>query len=124
MPPSGTFHKPSWSRRLLEAVREIFGGGRKEITSAAVVDWLTSDRTGVWVEYKHGSAITQRQVADLLEPYEIYPGPIHPTGSSKLTCRGYRVTQFVEAFARFPASISAHPLTAKGGKRRKSGKSR
>ena len=122
---SRTFHKPSWGRRLLEAFREIFGSGRrKEITSAAVVDWLTSDPTGVWVEYKHGTAITQRQVADLLDPYEIYPIPIHPTGSSKLTCRGYRATQFVDAFARFPASTPAHPLTAKGGKRMKAGKSR
>jgi hypothetical protein len=121
---SRMIHKPSWGRRLLDAFREIFSTGCKEIASATVVDRLTSDPIGVWVEYKRGTAITQRQVADLLEQYEIHPIPIHPTGSSKKTCQGYRDSQFVDAFARFPASTSAHLLTAKSGKGRKPKKGR
>jgi hypothetical protein len=42
---SRTFHKPSWSRRLLEAFREIFASGHSEITSAAVAKTLNASCT-------------------------------------------------------------------------------
>jgi putative DNA primase/helicase len=86
--------------QLLAAFREVFDG-RKVITSADMVAFLCRDPTSVWVEYGRRGPITQRQVADLLEQYEIFPDTIHPTGRSDFSRRGYRVEQFADAFARY-----------------------
>jgi hypothetical protein len=73
--------------------------GRTEITSEEIVAQLTSDLGSVWVDYK-GGLITQRQVADLLEQYEIFPHPLHPTKRKDFARRGYQREQFADAFAR------------------------
>jgi hypothetical protein len=96
--------KPSLGVQLLAAMRDLFASGRKEITSAGLVAHLISDHDSIWCEYpgKRGTArITQRQVADLLAPYEIFSTAVHPTRRSDDTKRGYKLAQFGEAFARF-----------------------
>ena len=92
--------EPSWGIKLLAAFYGILAN-REEITSAEVVQELTADPASEWREYKGRSPITQRQVAALLRPFEIYPTTIHPTKRSSLSPRGYRRSQFANAFARY-----------------------
>lgn len=97
---SSKISKPSWGVRLLEAMRPMLAG-REVIASAEVLSALLADPDGAWVEYKSGAAITQRQVADLLEQYDIHPVVIHPTKRKDSSARGYKVEQFEDAFARY-----------------------
>jgi hypothetical protein len=46
-------------------------------------------------------ARSPRQIADLLEPYEIHPVVLHPTKRKTLSRHGYKKEQFEDAFARF-----------------------
>ncbi len=108
---SRTIRKPSWGLRLLAAFKGILVDGfwvdgnfvapRKDISSREVVTVLTGDPDGVWCEYHHGGPITQRQVADVLEQYDIHPIVIHPGKRSTSSPRGYTVEQFRDVFERF-----------------------
>jgi hypothetical protein len=70
------------------------------ITSAALVAKLTADPERPWVEWKRGKPITQAQLAKLLEPFEIFPGPLElpPIGGKRQQARGYRVERFRAAW--------------------------
>jgi hypothetical protein len=119
---SRSSRKLSLGVQLLIEMNKLFAT-RAEITSAELVDILTSDPVSPWCEY-HGARgavgkITQRQVADLLEPYEIRPVQTHPTKRKTLTLQGYRKVQFEYAFARFlPRDLHIHTSKGKGKKRR------
>jgi putative DNA primase/helicase len=84
---SRTARKPSLGVQLLAAFQTMFATGRREITSNEVVAELLSDPDAPWTEYR-GGPITQRQVADLLEQYDISPVVIHPTRRASLSRRG------------------------------------
>jgi putative DNA primase/helicase len=96
-----TRHRPSYGVRLLAAFKEIFGDGRKVITSAEMVAYLCRDPNNIWVEYRRGGPITQRQIADLAEQYEIFPDTVHPSKRSNDSAKGYKAEQFRDAFARY-----------------------
>jgi putative DNA primase/helicase len=97
---SRAIRKPSWGLRILAALRTMFTGTRKQVTSKEVAAELNADPDGVWCEYNHGGPITQRQVADILEQYDIHPVVIHPTKRSTSSPRGYKVEQFHDVFER------------------------
>lgn len=97
---SHTSRRSSSGVQLLAAMRTMLAN-RDEITSAEVVAELVADPDAPWCEYHHGGPITQRQVAVLLEPFDIRPGVIHPTKRAGLSRRGYSAADFKEAFARF-----------------------
>ena len=84
-----------------------------------MVEQLNGDPTGVWCEFNHGGSITQRQVAHLLDAFEIHPGPLHPTRRRDFARRGYRLEQFTEAFAQF---LPRDPIIRSPAKRRKRAK--
>ena len=107
---SRTTRTPSLGLQLLAAIRDMFAIGRMEITSQQVVNDLNADPDGIWREYRGKSPITQRQVADLLEQYDIRPVVVHPTKRKDLSRHGYKSEQFVEAFQRFlpPIRTSEH----------------
>jgi Protein of unknown function (DUF3631) len=90
----------SEGRRLLESLHTIFTD-IEMITSAEAVTRLTADRTGEWIDFRGRGPITQRQLAAVPSDYEIFPVVLHPTRRSGLSRRGYRRTQFTDAFARF-----------------------
>src|SRR5262249_19440419 len=71
--------RPSDGVRLLAAFKDMFAASRKEITSENVVAELRKDPTSIWADYNRGGPITQRQVALLLDAYDIHPVPLHPT---------------------------------------------
>jgi hypothetical protein len=99
---SRTIRKPSWGLRLLAAFKYgIFVAAREDIRSREVVEVLNGDPDGVWCEYNRGGPITQRQVADILEQYDIHPVVIHPEKRSTSSPRGYKLEQFYDVFERF-----------------------
>ena len=112
---SRTTRKPSFGLQLLVALHKIFVS-RSEITSKEIIVRLRSDRDSVWVDYK-GGQITQRQVADLLEQYDIFPHAVHPTRRKTLTLRGYSREQFTDVFARF---VPSDPLIRTSQRKQKS----
>ena len=112
---SRTARKPSFGLQLLVALHKIFVS-RSEITSEEIIVQLRSDPDSVWVDYK-GGQITQRQVADLLEQYDIFPHAVHPTKRKDFTLRGYSSEQFTDVFARF---VPSDPLIRTSQRKQKS----
>jgi putative DNA primase/helicase len=66
-----------------------------------MVAYVCRDPNSIWVEYRKGGPITQRQIADLLEQYEIFPDTVHPSKRSNHSAKGYKLEQFIDAFARY-----------------------
>src|SRR5499426_3597204 len=93
-------HQPSERLRLLAALQPIFAT-REQIPSAELVAQLTADPDGEWAEFRGRGPLSQRQVAALLAGFEIFPVVLHPTKRASLSRRGYRRSQFDDAFARF-----------------------
>jgi putative DNA primase/helicase len=90
--------KPSYGRQLLAALRTMFADGRKTMKSLAIVAELNLDREGVWCEYYRGGPITQKQVAELLNDYEIRSVNVGP---KRARGKGYRCEDFEDAWARY-----------------------
>ena len=105
--------RPSDGVRLLAAFRAAFADSGDAITSEDMVGRLRQDPTSVWVAYSHGSPITQRQVAHLLDSHDIHPVALHPTKRSDFARQGYRLAQFTDAFARY---LSHDPIIQSAGK--------
>lgn len=98
--------RPSDGIKLLAALKEMFADRREEITSETVVAELIADPTSVWVDYNRGGPVTQRQVAHLLDNYDIGPVSLHPTKRKDFSRQGYKLSQFGDAFARYlPADL-------------------
>jgi hypothetical protein len=93
-------HQPSERLRLLAALQPIFAT-REQIPSAELVAQLTADPDGEWAEFRGRGPLSQRQIATLLAGFEIFPVVLHPTKRASLSRRGYRRSQFDDAFARF-----------------------
>jgi len=110
-------HQPSESRRLLEAVVPIVAG-RTFIASKELQACLHADKTAEWCDFRGKGPISEKQIAVLLAPYEIYPDVFHPTKRADDSQRGYIVAQFERAFAHFlPGKrTSVHSKRGKHGK--------
>ncbi len=115
-------HRPSNGVRLLSAFKKVFeeswkpdkprraaesppfgvftSGRTVAITSEDMVKYLCLDPTSVWLDYNRGGPITQRQIAILLDQYEINPMPLHPTGRGDFCRMGYTLEQLADAIAR------------------------
>ena len=70
---------------------------RHQITSADLVEALAKMEERPWPEWKKGKAITTRQVARLLKPFDIAPG-VFRVGET--THRGYNKDDCIDAFTR------------------------
>jgi Protein of unknown function (DUF3631) len=125
--------RPSEGVQLLTAFNELFAAGKKVITSESVVAHLRRDPTSIWADFNRGGPVTQRQVAHLLDGFDIQPMTIHPTGRSDHSPRGYKLEQFTEAFARYlladphirtpkPRTTKTKPKSLKSRKRANSRK--
>jgi hypothetical protein len=83
--------------RLLQDIKSIFAEKKaSEMASAALCDALADIETSPWAEWSKGKHISPMGLARLLSPFEVYPGPL---SSGQL--RGYRLSQFREAFALY-----------------------
>jgi Protein of unknown function (DUF3631) len=73
---------------------------REIITSAEVVRQLNADKDGEWCEFRGRGPITQRQVAALLEQYDIFSATVHPTKRPTESPRGYKCAELRAVIAR------------------------
>ena len=88
--------------RVLAAIKAIIEklAEEKVIGSAELVKRLTAIEDGEWAEYRNGKEITQRQLAELLKPFRIFPDKIR-TSTDGTQIRGYRLADFADAFERY-----------------------
>jgi putative DNA primase/helicase len=92
---------------LLEDVKRIFDEERVDrIPSQDLVAKLVKREERPWVEWNNHKPITPKQLADLLDAFQIVPNTIR-IGAS--TPKGYRVEQFRDAFARYTRNFPATP---------------
>jgi hypothetical protein len=86
---------------LLADIREAFA--RRELdrfASEALIAELIADPEKAWAEFgRSRKPLTQRQLARLLRPFRIEPKSIRINEQS--TKKGYLLTSFEEAFARY-----------------------
>jgi putative DNA primase/helicase len=91
--------EPSEGKRLLAAFRELFANHGPVLTSDGVQRLLAADADSEWAEFRGRGPITKRQIAVLLDLYDIHPDVVHPHG--RKAERGYRVEWFAKAFAHY-----------------------
>ncbi|MGB6164028.1 MAG: DUF3631 domain-containing protein [Pseudonocardiaceae bacterium] len=90
----------SLGRLLLAGVREAFTTTRlAEIPSAELVTYLRAIEDAPWSAFD----LDQRKLARRLNEYAVTPGQIYVTepGGKRRQARGYRLTGFTDAFARY-----------------------
>ena len=84
---------------LLGDLRELFAErGVDRLPSSEIVGALVEREERPWPEYRRGKPITVRQVASLLQGFEIRPRQLR-VGASKF--RGYRKSDLVETWKRY-----------------------
>jgi putative DNA primase/helicase len=90
--------------RLLTAFEMLFAKHGPILTSDEVQKHLTADEDSEWAEFRGRSAITKRQIALLLDPYDLHPAVVFHRGRNE---RGYKLDWFQDAFARYLKSPTA-----------------
>ena len=90
---------PSEGKRLLLEFYNLFAARGRYLTSDEVQTALVADKNSEWADFHGHGPISQRQIALLLDPYEIDPDVIHPPG--RAAARGYRAEQFETAFRHY-----------------------
>ena len=95
------FYEPSIGRQCLAMFVELFLASEYEgmVTSAWAQEQFIADPTSAWVNYRGRGPITQWGIKNILEPYGIRPGMLHPRGHPAV--RGYRIEHFETAFRYF-----------------------
>src|SRR5204863_7341374 len=83
---------------LLNDIRVAFGDD-EVIRSADLVAKLTADPERPWAEWKRDRPLTQKQLANLLIPFRITSGTVHPPGLPD--GKGYRRADFGEAWRAY-----------------------
>jgi hypothetical protein len=63
-----------------------------------LVDELVADTTSEWAEWRNGKPISQRQLANLLKPFRIFPDRVQ-IGTQQV--RGYQRAWFEDAWDRY-----------------------
>jgi putative DNA primase/helicase len=92
---------------LLEDTQRIFiEHSSNRLTSAEMARKLSEMEDRPWPEWHQGKPITPRQIAKLLEPFEVKPGTVrNATGTAK----GYKLEDFSDAFARYVTDGAVTP---------------
>jgi hypothetical protein len=97
--------------RLLQDVRGIFAERQiDEIASAELSEALAKIETSPWGEWSHGKPISPARLARMLKPFGISPDRI---GDRDSRTRGYKASQFQDAFSRYLPPESVHPSTTR-----------
>jgi hypothetical protein len=95
---------------LLGDLRRLFDAEPSGVLSTKeILGALNCDETRPWGERKNGNPLTDRQLAALLNDYEIKPKTVR-RGSQ--TDKGYRQEWFEDAFERYLAPRSVTPSQA------------
>jgi hypothetical protein len=97
--------------RLLQDIRAIFEEKEVgELPSGELCDALARIETSPWGEWSHGKPLTPARLARMLSPFGIVPDRM---GGRDSRTRGYRLSQFEDAFSRYLAFESVHPSTTR-----------
>lgn len=101
---SGAEHdSPSLSAELLADIKEVFEEkGVDRISTADIIEALCTDDEKSWATYNRGKPISPRQFAKRLKEYGINSKTVR---IDYKTPKGFELSQFVDAFARYLASI-------------------
>jgi hypothetical protein len=112
--------QPSDGMRMLAAFKQFADNGTTEITSEDVKTKLCENPLDIWATYNKGGKITQRQIAVLLDAFDIHPISLHPTKRKDFSRQGYKLLQFTDAFPRYLPEdpIISSPTKAAPTKRR------
>jgi Protein of unknown function (DUF3631) len=85
--------------RALAATKSVFAGIEDDaISSEDLIQKITEDPDSEWKEWRSGKPITQKQLAQLLKPYRIFPEPVRIGGRQ---VRGYLRARFLDAWDRY-----------------------
>lgn len=85
---------------LLAAIRNVFRAtGKDRIATADLIEALCADTEARWATFNDGAHITSRQIAAILDGYEIYSGTVRISPSK--TLKGYMAENFEDAFSRY-----------------------
>jgi len=94
--------QPSDGKRLLAALQAMFiETGKIEITSEDIVAELCRNPLDIWATYNKGGKITQRQIAVLLDAFDVHPVSLHLTKRKDFSRQGYKLSQFTDPFSRY-----------------------
>jgi hypothetical protein len=86
------------TERLLTDIRDAFAALRVErVRSVQLAEYLRGIEAAPWGEWARGKGLNANHLAALLEPLGIGPQATKIDGK---TCRGYRLEQFTDTFAR------------------------
>jgi hypothetical protein len=97
--------------QLLRDVKAILAERQvDEISSAELCEALAQIETSLWGEWSKGKPISTPKLARLLKRFEVYPDRI---GDRDSRLRGYKVSQFQDAFSCYLACESVHPSTTR-----------
>ena len=97
--------------QLLNDIREIFREKQADIVSSAeLVQTLHALEDRPWGEWKRGKPISQHQLARLLRKFSIVPTQGRNPDGSRV--RGYRRSDFEDAFTRYLPSDSGQPVNS------------
>jgi putative DNA primase/helicase len=103
---------------LLKDIRTAFGGD-EEIRSADLVEKLAADKERPWADWKHGRALSQKQLGGLLSHFGIRSETVSVPGFAD--AKGYRRVRFEEAWEVYcpgQNTLSGLPGTSEASKRR------
>jgi hypothetical protein len=99
--------EPTDGIMLLEDIQRIFiKHGSDRLTSSEMARKLSEMEDRPWPEWHQGKPITPRQIAKLLEPFEVKPGTVR---NATCTAKGYKLEDFSDAFTRYVADVSVTP---------------
>jgi hypothetical protein len=94
-----TSHRVS-GNDLLKSIHFVFSQRAvTRISSADLINAITSDPEQAWSTYNQGNPITPRQIANLLSPYGISSKTVRLGPHN--TPKGYELSQFTDAFTRY-----------------------
>ena len=90
---------------LLHDLRSLFERMGPTLSTETIIGALIAMEERPWMDYRFGKALTARQLAQLLDGFEVKPKKIR-TGPTT-TVRGYHVEAFARAFASHLPGASA-----------------
>jgi 5S rRNA maturation endonuclease (ribonuclease M5) len=99
--------------QLLRDIKAIFGEKKiDELTSSDLAEALAKIETSPWGEWSKGKPLSTAKLARLLKPFSVYPAQIK-NGAA----RGYKFTDFEEAFSLYlpPESVKASETRENSG---------
>jgi putative DNA primase/helicase len=104
----------SFGEMLLADLRQIFGGVEgatyENLSSATICEHLGRMEDRPWREYgRSRKPISQKQLAELLKPFRVYPGTVRIGIGKKDTVKGYKLEDLQDVLDRYLQREAENP---------------